>query len=259
MIKEFMGMHCEGAIHFQEAFSYLLKGIITMNDNFTMLSNDVETEINHVLNAVRSVSHTLSVPNSTTPRATSTTGTGKRKLDSSSFIDAQGNIIAPTGSKRTKNNAGQAVEQSAPASSNTVPTHLTNEQIAKAVPLVIATDALTPLSYEQALALIEQFDIAPKGRRIDPTALTTTVIPSQEDVPKGGLQTTLDGGLYSAKATKATTAKFNVTANPKSAMSKAKERATHLQAPKESTKLLRVIYSGGEANDSAKGLTLQQV
>ena len=141
-----------------------------------------------------------------------------------------------------------------------VPTYLTNEEIAKAVPLVVATkDAPTSLSYEQALALIEQFDIVPKGRHIDSTAPINTIIPSQETVPQGGLQTTLDGGLYSAKATKATTAKFNATANPKLAMSKAKECATHLQAPKESTKLLCVIYHSGEANDSAKGLTLQQV
>ena len=259
-IKDFLGMHRQDAVQFQDAFSYLLKGIVTMNDNFTMLSNDVEREVNRTLQAVRSTNTNYSNVSNSTTRTPTTTGTGKRKLDSSSFVDTQGNIIAPPGSKRTKNNAGQAVEQSAPASSNTVPTHLTNEQIAKAVPLVVATkDAPTPLSYEQALALIEQFDIVPKGRRIDPTAPTTTVIPSQEDVPRGGLQTTLDGGLYSAKATKATTAKFNATANPKSAMSKAKERATHLQAPKESTKLLRVIYDGGEANDSAKGLTLQQV
>lgn len=48
-IKDFMGMHCEGAVHFQEGFSYLLKGLITMNNNFTQLGNDVETEVNRIL------------------------------------------------------------------------------------------------------------------------------------------------------------------------------------------------------------------
>ena len=53
-----MGMHCKGAIYFQEEFTYLLKYFQIINSNFALLNNNVMTEVDHILKFLQN-KHTI--------------------------------------------------------------------------------------------------------------------------------------------------------------------------------------------------------
>ena len=195
-------------------------------------------------------------PNTNVSNQAGPSRAGKRKAAVIS-VDKDGKVIddpsLSSAAKRSKTVAEAGSPRVEPPSASGVPASFTVEQVAVSTPLVLAaSQAGIQLDYPVALALVSKFDSVDKGtvenikKAYGVTfinAVPVPTVPAGMDVLKGGLQSTLDGGLYSAKATKAvdkTLASSSTTKAKK--VEKVKAMPTYLHAPKDHAKLMRVNF-----------------
>ena len=134
-------------------------------------------------------------------------------------------------------------------SASRVPASFTMEQVAVSTPLVLAASQMgIQLDYPVALTLVSKFDFVNKGtitkikQAYGITAINATpppTVPVKMEVPHGGLQSTLDGSLYSAKATKAVDKTLTLLLTTKvKKIEKVKAIPMYLHAPKDHAKLM---------------------
>ena len=181
---------------------------------------------------------------------------GKRKAAIIS-VDKDGKVIDdPSLSSTPKCSKTMAVAGSPriePPTASGVPATFTVEQVAASTPLVLAASQVgITLEYPVALALISKFDFVDKGtlETIKKTYGVTSInavpiptVPVGMKVPKGGLQSTLDGRLYSAKATKAVDKTLTSSSKTKAQkIEKVKAMPMYLHAPKDHAKLMRMNF-----------------
>ena len=138
-------------------------------------------------------------------------------------------------------------------SASGVPAFFTVEQVAASTPLVfMASQAGILLDYPVTFTLISKFDFVNKGtiknikKAYSVTSINAVPVPiisARVEVPKGGLQSTLDSGLYSAKATKAMDKMLASSSKTKvNKIEKVKVMLTYLQALKDHAKIMHVNF-----------------
>ena len=138
-------------------------------------------------------------------------------------------------------------------SASEVSAFFTVEQVVASTPLVfIASQAGILLDYLVTFTLVSKFDFINKGTIenikkvygvVSINAVPVPIISARVEVPKEGLQSTLNGGLYSAKATKAIDKMLALSSKIKAnKIEKVKVMLTYLQALKDHAKIMHVNF-----------------